>query len=228
MKTIEIDVEVAERYGEVSFAFAIAHNTQIVSTPPREKKRARSVEAQLRNTLTTEEMSSHARLGEWLRYASAMGLADEDELPAQIQLVRRILNGRDIPKINNVVDAANIIAAEYQFPVGAFDYNAIDGRVVLRLAKPAEKMRPMFASDDIDLRPAEVIYADDSRVFSRYCKDCDATKITPETTDVFFVVDRAPGVPVDDVVAARDALVELIRDVAGENVTFECGYASAS
>jgi DNA/RNA-binding domain of Phe-tRNA-synthetase-like protein len=220
---ISVEPDVRARYGEVSLAYLIASDVQVASTPPRLKKRARRVEAQLRSTVNDGPVDP--RLVAWREFASRMGLTLDEELPAHLQLLDRILHGWDIPKINNVVDAANIVAAEFLTAVGAFDLERIRGKAVLRLARLNERMTPMFASRDVSLREGEIVYADESRVFSRYSKDCDFTKITKETTKILCVVDQAPGMEVDIVRQAQKALAEILADVAGA-INIEMGYAS--
>jgi DNA/RNA-binding domain of Phe-tRNA-synthetase-like protein len=218
-----IDEHVAQSYGAIKIAYLIARNIQILPTPPREKKIARRVEADARSKFTSQTLPEDPLLGSWLDLARKMGITNDDELPAQIQLLRRIISGKDIPKINNVVDAANITAAEFKCPVGAFDFDKLQGKVTLRLARAGESMRPLFSSSAIEIPEGEIVYADVDKIFSRYCKDADETKITESTKNIFCVVDGTDQTPTEHVIRARDSLAILLRDVCGNETLVEEG-----
>lgn len=213
---VRIDEEIRNRFGSVKIAFLIARNITITATPPREKKIARRVEAELRDALTVPTLNTDPIIASWFDLARRMGISDDADLPAQVQLMRRILSGHDIPKINNVVDAANITAAQFRCPVGAFDLDKLQPGITLRIARPGEVIRPLFATDDVPIPEGEIVYADSELVFSRYSKDADQTKITDLTKNIFCVVDGTPETSVEHITRARDSLASLLLDVGGD------------
>jgi DNA/RNA-binding domain of Phe-tRNA-synthetase-like protein len=216
---VKIDEMVAQSYGAIKIAYLIARNIQVIPTPPREKKLARKVEVDVRTKFTIVNFQEDPLISSWFELAKKMGISSDDDLPAQIQLLRRILSRYDIPKINNVVDAANITAAEFKCPVGAFDFDNLQGNVTLRLAKAGEVMKPLFASSMIELPEGEIVYADEAKVFSRYSKDADDTKITDVTKNIFCVVDGTKQIPAEHITKARDSLDSILRDVCGNAIS---------
>ena len=114
-----IDPAVVKLYGDVKVSYLLITGFDVLPTPPRLKKVARKVEQEFRDQFKTPDDSD--LLQSWKRLGRDMGLTDSDDFPAPRALVETILLGRNIPKINCVVDAANITAIKYQTPVGVFD-----------------------------------------------------------------------------------------------------------
>lgn len=216
---ISIDSRVNAQYGNLRFVYILGHNVNIISTPPREKKLARSVEADLRARFADREFSEDPNVAGWVSLAHAMGIEAPADLPAPIGLAEEVLSGKNIPKINNVVDAANITALRFLCPVGAFDLNKLSGSVVLRLASTAEKFRPMF-SDEIEMPSGEVVYADEEMIFSRYSRDAHETRITENTVNILCVIDALPEAEEGELLARREFLLDLLKDVCGNEATF--------
>ena len=54
-------------------------------------------------------------------------------------LIRRILQGKGLYKINNVVDTNNLISIETGYSVGSYDMKNIKGDIIFRIGKEGEK-----------------------------------------------------------------------------------------
>ncbi len=47
-------------------------------------------------------------------------------------LLRRVLAGKGLPRINSVVDVINLVSVESRLPVGLYDLSAVTGDIVFR------------------------------------------------------------------------------------------------
>lgn len=207
-----IDPAVIARYGEVKLAYVLLGNATVGATPPRLKKVARAVEQELRNALSPSALG--ASLVGWQRLAADMGLSSRADLPAPHGLVADVLAGRTMPKINCIVDAANITALKFQTPVGVFDHDRLTAPITLRLAGADEEIVPILASEALRCVPGEIVYADAIRVFSRYSRDADFSKVTEDTRNLLCVVDGTPATRTDVLLEAASFLIGLICDVS--------------
>ena len=100
--------------------------------------------------------------------------------------MRRRLMLAGIRSISLAVDVTNYVMLELGHPLHAFATSAIKGDLVVRKAKPGEKLTTL---DDVErtLDPDDVIIADDSGVISLAGTMGGAsTEITPESTDVLL------------------------------------------
>lgn len=228
MKTFSIDSKVAEKFGSIKVGYMFIDNIAVIKTPPREKKLARQVEATIRERLQSKNLLEETKILEWTALANKMGISEEDELPANIGLLKSINSGRDIPKINCVVDAANIIAAKFCCPVGVFDANALHSEITLRIATAGENYLPLLGDKNIEVHEGEIVYSDSQGIFSRYCKDADRSKVTEQTTSLFCVVDGTNETPAEYVEQVRNELSDLLKEVCGQSISIVSGLAIAN
>lgn len=221
---IEISDGIRSRFLGVKIAYLLLHNAQVISTPPRQKKRARATENELRSFFDHKSILTESNIASWIDLYKSMDLDVTEIRPAQLELALNVLHGKNIPKINNIVDAANMLALTSKCPVGAFDLDNLVTPVMLRLSEAGETYVPLFCSEPETVPLGEIVYADNEGIFSRYSKDADRTKITLDTQNVLYVVDGAPSTEKMVLLRALDVLSDLLTDVAGENITIEKGY----
>lgn len=213
MKTIKIEKEVLNKFGCIKIAYLLIEGVNIEKTPPREKKIARKIESEIREEFRNKNFEDESNINTWISFSNKMGNFEEEFYPAHIGLVQRILSGRDIPKINNIVDAGNIISAKYKCPVGIFDSDKISDKISLKISDGNELYIPILSENEVKIATGEVIYSDGVGVFSRYSKDADRTKVTDNTKNLLCVIDGTDLISAEYILAARDELLSLIKEV---------------
>ena len=214
-----IDPAVRDAYGAVNVAFLVLSNLTVTKTPPRLKKIARKAEAELREAAADRWPGEG--LSSWEELAGRMGLVQRSDLPAPRELAESIRAGRTIPKINSVVDAANVTAICYETPVGAFDLDTLEPPITLGLAGAGASITPILATSPVTCVEDEIVYADKNRVFSRYSRDADFSKITDDTKHVLCVVDGTPEMPTSRLTEAAELLAGLLTDALEGQVSID-------
>jgi DNA/RNA-binding domain of Phe-tRNA-synthetase-like protein len=58
--------------------------------------------------------------------------------PSSEALLRRVLRGDALPRINSLVDVANVVSLGLQVPVGLYDLALVQGALTLRLGRAGE------------------------------------------------------------------------------------------
>lgn len=58
--------------------------------------------------------------------------------PSAEALLRRVIQGKGLYRVNTIVDALNIISIKHGFSIGGYDMNAINGEISLGIGKPHE------------------------------------------------------------------------------------------
>src|SRR5277367_2197777 len=80
------------------------------------------------------------------------------------RLIKRVLAGDRLPKVNTLVDLYNLVSIESGLCLGCDDLDAIDGDLAFRFARPGDTFLDMGAGEGEDpLDPpkaGEVVYAD--------------------------------------------------------------------
>ena len=105
--------------------------------------------------------------------------------PSADALLRRIVKGSGIYKINNIVDVLNLISVQSGFSIGGYDLFSIVGDVVLGIGKKDEKYygigRGMLNINNLP------VLRDKTGAFGTPTSDSERTMITNSTRRILFV-----------------------------------------
>jgi lysyl-tRNA synthetase class 2 len=149
---------------------------------------------------------------EWRDIYSRMG-ASPRRLSSVESLWRCVLEQQRLPRILPLVDLYNAISVRYCLPMAGYDARQLQGqRLVLRHARKGEEFLPLGFRQIEKTKSGEVIYADAEKVVCRYWnhKDCDGTKLSANVQDVLFIIDGAPSVPDELILAALHDLEQAL------------------
>jgi DNA/RNA-binding domain of Phe-tRNA-synthetase-like protein len=69
----------------------------------------------------------------------SFGMDPSRHRPSSEALLRRVLQGKGLYRISNLVDACNLASLEFLLPIGMYDLDRIEGDVVLRTGGPGEE-----------------------------------------------------------------------------------------
>jgi DNA/RNA-binding domain of Phe-tRNA-synthetase-like protein len=133
-------------------------------------------------------------------------------------LLRRLTKKGDIPSINTLVDACNLISIRYALPVAAFDLSAIQGRITVCFANGTEQYRPLDSEDVEHPLPGEVIFVDEAGmvVARRWCwRQSAESAVNLDTRQAIFTIEAHHPQAQADVQAALDDLLDLLKKYAG-------------
>jgi DNA/RNA-binding domain of Phe-tRNA-synthetase-like protein len=141
-----------------------------------------------------------------------VGLDPTKTRPSNESLLRRILKGGAIPRINAMVDVVNWCSVEFQLPYGLYDASRIDGSVTMRLGRGAEEYAGI--RKDVVHVAGRIAVADDQGPFGNPTSDSARTMVTTATTDALVVV-YAPEVAVSQ--------LERVLQATADRITHACG-----
>lgn len=147
----------------------------------------------------------------------ALGINPNKYLCSIEALFIRIAKGKGMPHINPVVDLGNAVSLKYTLPMGAHDLGGSSEDICIRLAQPGDTFLP-FGSDAEEAPDAgEVVYAVGQQVRTRRWtwRQSEHGKITSESTDIFFPIDGFTDVNREQVLAARNELQALVKQIFG-------------
>jgi DNA/RNA-binding domain of Phe-tRNA-synthetase-like protein len=167
---------------------------------------------------TNESLSLLPEIGAWRTAYRAFGIKPRDHRPTAEAFLRRLVKGEEFPTISKAVDAYLLVETRFFLPVGGYDLAAVTGDVELRHSPGDEEFTPIGARDPEHTRPGEIVYADAARVLTRKWnyRDCDACRVTPESTEIALFTEA----PYGEVTTQR--LADSIAATAGA-VSRYCG-----
>lgn len=121
----------------------------------------------------------------------ALGLDPTKTRPANEALLRRVLKGESLYRVNTLVDALNLCALRFQLPFGLYDLDRVAPPVVLRRGAAGEAYDGIRkAQVNVEGRP---VLADVQGPFGNPTSDSARTMITPRTVRALVTVYAPAG-----------------------------------
>lgn len=178
-----------------------------------ENARVTEDDPSLRARLTDAEASVRRRPPETGALVRAMyrrtGLDPTRRRPSSEALLRRVLRGEPLPRINSAVDTCNWCSLEFQLPYGLYDLARVDGDVILRLGQEGEAYAGI-RKDDVHVA-GRMTLADAQGPFGNPTSDSARTQVTTGTTRVLVVVFSPAGLPRTDLEHVLSTTSERLR-----------------
>lgn len=145
-----------------------------------------------------------------------IGIDPTKTRPAGEALARRLLRGRGVPSINNVVDAGNVVSARLLVPIGIYDMDRFQPPARITLSQGGEVFRPIGGGEE-RLEPGKPIMVDSRGVVMHLYphRDSVETCVRDSTRNVLVVAAGVPGVPAELVRRAAEETLELVSRYAG-------------
>jgi DNA/RNA-binding domain of Phe-tRNA-synthetase-like protein len=147
------------------------------------------------------------------RLYRALGLDPTKTRPSSEALLRRVLKGQSLHRVNALVDAVNLCSLTHQLPYGVYDSARVAGPLVFRLGAAGEGYEGIRKGRvNVAARP---VLSDAHGPFGNPTSDSERTMITNETSAALIVV-YAPT-------AMGSARLESVLDATAAAVLRFCG-----
>jgi DNA/RNA-binding domain of Phe-tRNA-synthetase-like protein len=125
-------------------------------------------------------------------------------------LLRRVIAGKGLPQINNVVDVINMVSVESRLPVGLYDLAHIAGSIEFRAGRAGETYKGI-GKYDLNLEDLP-LFADQQGPHGSPTSDSERTMVTHATTRVLAIIISFGGSAGLD--GAMKRLAELLTEHA--------------
>jgi DNA/RNA-binding domain of Phe-tRNA-synthetase-like protein len=163
----------------------------------------------------------HPYIAAWRETYRSIGVKAKKYNPTCEALMRRILEGEPIPRINTVVDTYLVVEAETFLPCGGYDLDRIQGDITLRYSPGNEPFVPLGGGTQEETNTGEVVYADSKTILTRKWnfRDADSTKITLDSKNIALFSEAAvPQIPTNAVSAFVGRLKSLLQKFCGGEI----------
>ncbi|HVH50021.1 MAG TPA: phenylalanine--tRNA ligase beta subunit-related protein [Candidatus Bathyarchaeia archaeon] len=126
-------------------------------------------------------------------------------------LLRRLLAGKGMPRINNVVDVINLVSVETRLPVGLYDLAHVEGPIEFRAGRAGETYKGI-GKYDLNLESLP-LFADVRGPHGSATSDSERTMVTEATKQVLAIIVSFGGVaPLNDAMKRLADLLTLYAD----------------
>jgi DNA/RNA-binding domain of Phe-tRNA-synthetase-like protein len=145
-----------------------------------------------------------------------LGVDPTKTRPASEALLRRVLQGKGLPRIHPVVDACNLASLEHQLPLGIYDRTKVKGAILARLGRPDEGYEGIRkARVHLAERP---LLADDEGPFGAPTSDSWRTQVTDATRELLVVIFCPAERPSEHVSVMLARVADLLARHCGATV----------
>jgi DNA/RNA-binding domain of Phe-tRNA-synthetase-like protein len=171
MRTISI-AAVLERFP--NFRLALVNATNLAIGPERSADLDRQIveaQAACRTQWSGVELSTIPSVAAWRAAYRGFGIKKTSYRSSVERLIKRVLAGGELPRVNSLVDLYNCISLVSGLCLGANDLDKTSGDLAFRFAAPGDTFIDMGAEPGEDPndppKEGEVVYADSRHVLCR-------------------------------------------------------------
>jgi DNA/RNA-binding domain of Phe-tRNA-synthetase-like protein len=133
-----------------------------------------------------EQISSIPQIAAMRNAYKALGKDPSRYRGSAEALLRRVLSGKGLYQINNIVDINNLVSLESFLPLGSYDLEQISGAVELRIGAAGETYKGI-GKDEINIESLPV-FADTHGPFGSPTSDSERAMVRLETQRVLMAV----------------------------------------
>lgn len=168
----------------------------------------------IENNLTIEKISKIPAIASSRKAYKASGKDPARYRLSSEALLRRVVNGKGLYRINNVVDQLNLVSVSTGFSIGGYDAGKIVGDVKFGVAADEPYTGIGRGALNIEGLP---VFRDDLGAFGTPTSDSERTCVTEKTSRFLMIIINfgdAPGL-----VEAQNKAVDLLEKYCGaENI----------
>ncbi len=139
----------------------------------------------VKSQMDIEQISSHPVNAQTRDAYRACGKKPGRYRPSAEALMRRVLQGKDLYRISNVVDMINLTSFSTGFSIGGYDGEKIDGDIILGIGNEGEPYEGLGRGVlNIHKLP---VFRDDLGAFGSPTSDSERTGVTMDTNSFLMI-----------------------------------------
>ncbi len=210
---VHVDKKVFDAFGGAQIGYLVAQVNVTKSDPFVEKLKEKLFETLLGKGINATNFAIHESIAIWRKiYENNFKVKAKTYRSSLEALVKRVVTGKQIWSICNIVDLYNCCSVHSMLPMGGYDLGKISGDIAIRFGQPGEKFRGLGLPNLEEVMEHHLVYADDARVLCwlwNY-KDAEESCIDEHTKEVVFFIDSANEASSATLNSAIDYLKEML------------------
>ena len=213
---LEVDKDLETKFPSLSALVMRLQGAKVRLEDPELEAFKEEVIERIRSRWALEQLREHPVFRAYRDFFWRVGVDPTKTRPASEALIRRVLRGRSLPRINTFVDAYSLASMEAAVPLAAFDMAWLSGDLLMREAATGEEFLGIGMEKPVILEGGEVVVEDGEKLVAIYpYRDAEVAKITVDTEDVLMLVCGVPNVGSD--------ILNQAERISKEYVTRFCG-----
>src|SRR5579872_6265923 len=162
---VSIENEVLERYPHTEIGYLVAR-VSVKTNDPWVDGLKQSLAKQLQDReINATNFAVHPSIALWRKiYEQDFQVSPKTYRSSIEALIRRVVTGKEIWSINNIVDLYNCVSLLTLLPMGGYDLKKIAGGIKIRFAKEGESFLGLGERQPVQAKPNHVVYSDEERL----------------------------------------------------------------
>jgi DNA/RNA-binding domain of Phe-tRNA-synthetase-like protein len=217
MATLSIDAELTAKCPRVALACVTAE-VEAGATPEGLDQELRGCEEKVLKLAEPKAVLESAAILATRAGYKALGKDPARYRGSAEALLRRVIAGKGLPRINNVVDVINFVSVESRLPVGLYDLAHVQGDITFRAGRVGETYKGI-GKYDLNLEGLPV-FCDAAGPHGSPTSDSERTMVTPATKQVIAIIISFGGA--ETLARWGQQMTELLQKYAsGKNIQLE-------
>ncbi|HDQ05697.1 MAG TPA: hypothetical protein ENN36_03110 [Candidatus Bathyarchaeota archaeon] len=214
--SLKIDSKLKARFPDLNVLTLNIKGVQVKKSDSELENFKAEVTKQVRNDYSLDSVKDHPTFRAYRDFFWSIKIDPTKIRPAAEALIRRIIAGKTLPRINTLVDAYNLASIKSRIALATFDADKLEGDLLMRFAEEGEQFIGIGMDKPLILTGGEIVVSDEEKLIAVYpYRDADNTKVTEKTENVAIVVCGVPGIPKRDLENASQVAVEYITRFCG-------------
>src|SRR5271156_1502696 len=210
-----MDIEI--KLPGVKLGIVEGHGVAVEALHPDLTKLLEEVCARKQKEFTVESLAEAEPIRAIRALFRSWGMDPSKYRPASEALLRRVVQGKGLYRVSNVVDIGNLVSIETEWPLGCYDRSRVKEPVELRHGTSGESYEGIGKKTwNLEGRP---VLADSAGPFGSPISDSTRSMITESARNVMIVIYVPEG--------ASDASANLAMKQLCERLTMFAGASSA-
>ncbi|MCD6470392.1 hypothetical protein J7L29_06295 [Candidatus Bathyarchaeota archaeon] len=219
---VRVDAKIKEDFPNLLILTALIKGLEIKKKDARLESLKMKVINEVKDKYNITSLKDLPTIRLYRNFFWKIGIDPTKRRPAAEALIRRILSGSGLPRINTFVDSLNLASIKSEVPIASFDVDKIFGKPVLRYAVEGEKFYGIGIKEPVSLKGREIVISDNKGIIAIYpYRDSERTKITEDTYNALLIFCGVPGISLDKLQEARDITIRLVGEFCGGVVALE-------
>ena len=185
MTTVKIDAEMKTKCPRVALACVTA-DVLAGATPETLDHKLRACEERIVKLAEPKAVLESAAILATRAAYKALGKDPARYRGSAEALLRRVIAGKGLPRINNVVDVINLVSVESRLPVGLYDLAHVQGDILFRAGRAGETYKGI-GKYDLNLEGLPV-FCDAQGPHGSPTSDSERTMVTEATKRVIVII----------------------------------------
>ena len=213
---LEIAPQLRERFPGLQVLVEYVDGVSVQASGSELRTYKESICGEVRQKYTLDSLKDVTIFRAYRDFFWKVGIDPTKIRPAAEALVRRILAGKPVPLINNVVDSYNLASIKTEVALAAFNRDEIRGRLLMRTAQKGERFIGIGMKEPMELSGVEVVISDYEKLVAVYpYRDAERSKVAAGTKNLMILVCGVPGVAEKTLTDSGRVALELVIKFCG-------------